>query len=41
MTWGLRIIDKGILDFKVPHEPGEYSFVAKVFMHIPLRYLRR
>ena len=24
-----------------PHEPGDYSLVAQIFMHIPLRYLRQ
>ena len=28
MTWGLRILDRGEMGLKVPHEPGDYSFVA-------------
>ena len=28
VTWGLRILDKRRLGIKVPHELGEYSFVA-------------
>ena len=43
MAWGPRTLDKGGLGSKVPHEPGDCSFVAQVFMHMPLRaeYLRR
>ena len=28
VTWGLIIIDKRRLGLKVPHDPGDYSFVA-------------
>ena len=37
MTWGLRILDKEKMGLKVPHEPGDYIFVALIFMHMPLR----
>ena len=38
VTWGLSILDKGGLGFEVPHEPGECSIVAYIFMHMPLRH---
>ena len=41
VAWGLRILDKGRLGIKMPHGPGDCSFVAQIFMHTPLRHLRR
>ena len=41
VTWGLRILKKGRLGLKMPHEPGDYSFVAQIFMHLLLCHLRR